>query len=210
MSVARPLTGPEVKTCLLASMRQAAVEAGLTPDSFARTLSLWLDSHSILARENLTYPHVRWDIEVTVETPRKQFGSRESLEPWLSAHVEVELGNNQLLTQRFGHSAPLTLDCDTTIGKRWQEETRYPDRIRERWLGNPVEAPEASPEPQVGEPEAPPVRNFVTIQDLPDEDLLGTPPVVPTEAMAPAPAPEEPAPSALVTPPQRRGRKSKA
>lgn len=208
MSVARPLTGPEVKTCLLAAMRQAAVEAGLTPDSFARTLGQWLDSHSILARENLTYPHVRWEIEVTVETPRKKFGSRETLDPWLSAHVEVELGNNQLLTQRFGGSAPLTIDCDTTIGKKWQEETRYPDRIRERWLGTPSEPlgePPAPPEPIEAPVEAP-VRNFVTIQDLPDEDLLGTPPVVPTEAPAPAPAPEEPAPSAL----QRRGRKSKA
>lgn len=200
MSVARPLSGPEVKKCVLASLSQAAQEAGLTPDSFADSVGRWLDAQSLLSRDHLVYPKVQWEIEVTLETPRKEFGSHQTLHPYITAQLDIDLGNGQILVQRFGTSAPLDRDCDTVIGKSWQETTTIPDRIRNRWLvGVPLE-PLPSANAPLAEAEVEAVKQprvFVTIQDLPDADLLGQPSVPETI--------EEPEPEA--EPPRRRNPK---
>ena len=83
-----------------------------------------------------------------------------------------------------------------------------PDRIRNRWLTAAPEGPQVVPsEPSKpdtraseelalpGELAEPPKRVFVTIQDLPDADLLGQPSVPETveepEAEPPAPKPRK-------------------
>ena len=220
MSIARPLTGPEVKICLIQSFSEALKEIGLPSEMFRPALEGWLDAQSALSRPHLTYPRIKWEIETMIETPRREVGKSQSLQPYVSAHVEADLGNNFLLTRRFGESAPIDLDCDVTIGKSWQLETRVPDDLRARWIKiedkvpDPQETESANQTPSASEMD---LRKFrLAPEDLPSEDLLGTPPTSPEvisegeeEEMAEihSPAPEEETSSAPRA--GRRGRPKK-
>lgn len=216
MSIARPLTGPEVKSCLVQSLEEALRDIGMPPETFRAAMEGWLEAQSALSRPHLTYPKIKWEIETMIETPRRGVGKSQSLQPYISAHVEADLGNNFLLTRRFGESAPMDLDCDVEIGKSWQLETRVPDDLRNRWIvqstesiTDPADAPAEAPKlPSVGELD---LRKFrAAPEELPLEDLLGTPPTSPEvlgdeEEIGEA----SPTPGVEEVPATRRGRPKK-
>lgn len=213
MSIARPLTGNEVKVAVSNAVAEIQRQMELDGADFSAEAFSYLSTFSSLEGDHLVYPHVEWNLEGTIEREPAKFGARGTI--WVSITLDLDLGGGALISKRFGEAAPMGVELETKLFPLQQRALRTPDVLRERWIsGQPLEpeapAPESSalapaPEPAPGpNPEA---WNFVPSDSEPEPEpvsnLVGELPTLDAFSDEVEPEASTPAPS------KRRGRPSK-
>ena len=209
MSIARPLTGTEVKIAVCRAISEVEAQMQLEGANFAAEADLYLSSFSSLEGDHLVYPHVEWNLEGTIEKTPPKFGEKQQI--WASITMDLDLGGGALISKRFGEAAPIGGELITQLFPLQQRSLRTPDVLRERWIQEQEPEPQAEPAPTVlaleTKTSAPPPEAWNFVPDSLDEapSPVGELPTLDSFDSDPDP---EPKPSAPATA-KRRGRPAK-